>query len=65
MCVMQIHTGCPWVRSRPVYVLIQQQDNSDIPLTYSLRTKVSWSAAEAELSRVSKRLHLLASLALQ
>ena len=49
---IQIHTGSPWVTSRPVYVLFQQQPNSDAPLTYSLRTKVSWSAAEDELSKV-------------
>lgn len=51
--VVQIHTGCPWIRSRPVYVLIQQHPNSDAPLTYTLRTKVNWAAAENELSKVT------------
>lgn len=51
----EVHTGCPWVQSRPVFVLIQQQPNSDVPLTYTLRTKVSWFAAENELSKVLGR----------
>ena len=49
---VQIHTGSPWVQSRPVFVLIQQQPGTDVPLTYTLKTKVSWAAAEDELSKV-------------
>ena len=51
--MLQIHTGSPWIQSRPVFVLIQQQPGTDVPLTYTLKTKVSWAAAEDELSKVS------------
>ena len=50
--LMQIHTGSPWIESRPVFVLVQQQPNSEIPVTYTLKTKVSWTAAEDEISKV-------------
>lgn len=51
----EIHTGSPWIESRPVFVLVQQQPNSEIPVTYTLKTKVSWTAAEDEISKVLKR----------
>ncbi|KAL0021964.1 hypothetical protein WJX77_000337 [Trebouxia sp. C0004] len=51
----EIHTGSPWIQSRPVFVLVQQQAHSDVPVTYTLKTKVSWTAAEDELSKVLKR----------
>ena len=54
--VVQIHTGSPWIQSRPVFVLVQQQPNTDVPLTYTLKTKVSWTAAEDELSKVSSNM---------
>lgn len=50
---LQIHTGSPWIQSRPIFVLVQQQAHSDVPVTYTLKTKVSWTAAEDELSKVS------------
>lgn len=50
--MLQIHTGSPWIESRAVFVLVQQQLNSDVPLTYTLKTKVNWAAAEDELSKV-------------
>jgi hypothetical protein len=50
---LQIHTGSPWVQSRPVFVLVQQQAHNDVPVTYTIKTKVSWTAAEDELSKVS------------
>jgi len=50
---LQIHTGSPWIQSRPVFVLVQQQAHHDVPVTYTLKTKVSWTAAEDELSKVS------------
>lgn len=49
---MQVHTGSPWIQSRPVFVLVQQQHDSKVPVTYTLKTKVSWAAAEDELSKV-------------
>lgn len=53
LVALQIHTECPWLVSRPVFVLIQQQPMIDTPMTYSLRTKVSWTAAESELTKVT------------
>ncbi len=50
---LQIHTGSPWIQSQPVFVLVQQQAHNDVPVTYTLKTKVSWTAAEDELSKVS------------
>ena len=49
---LQLHTGSPWVQSRPVFVLVQQQPDGNTPVTYTLKTKVSWTAAEDELAKV-------------
>ncbi|KAL3144957.1 hypothetical protein ABBQ32_003463 [Trebouxia sp. C0010 RCD-2024] len=51
----EIHTGSPWIQSRPVFVLVNTQPGSDVPVTYTLKTKVNWTAAEDELSKVLKR----------
>lgn len=51
----QIMEGCPWVCSRPLYLIaIKNQEGREDPLTYTLPTRVERTGTAQELSKLLK-----------